>query len=321
VLCDWQHGTTNTLCPRDPGRYACTDAAIAPGPTNLIAVSGDDGQSGGKVWLWHVKAGSDVPVQTNSVSFKSRVDSVRLTSDGAELFAVTADGLVYSCETTGLTPPRQTDLSNVQLVEVSPDRKYLLAVDRAVPTPSIEIWTASGSNRWTKCGEVFPPPAEVVNSARFDPSSRYILVACQDKQTYVYATGPTRNLVSTLRGHKRSVHSAEWSADGRYIVTASQDGTIRFWEAREGWFTNRASPMFPPKDDSITNDSYTVRCERETLRLETRSKRLWELQTSERSSPRTFVRGVQCQWPESCGGLQGPESSRVQPKRPILGTK
>ena len=37
-----------------------------------------------------------------------------------------------------------------------------------------------------------------------------------------------------LRGHKRKIHSAAFSPDGRRIVTASEDGTVRVWEGETG---------------------------------------------------------------------------------------
>jgi WD40 repeat protein len=44
-----------------------------------------------------------------------------------------------------------------------------------------------------------------------------------------------------LRGHLRAVTSAEFSPDGRWLVTASDDWTARVWEAATGkeWLTLR----------------------------------------------------------------------------------
>jgi WD40 repeat protein len=41
-----------------------------------------------------------------------------------------------------------------------------------------------------------------------------------------------------LRGHTGPVTSARFSADGRYVVTASQDSTARVWDATTGALLN-----------------------------------------------------------------------------------
>jgi WD40 repeat protein len=44
----------------------------------------------------------------------------------------------------------------------------------------------------------------------------------------------TGELCASLAGHRWDVNTFEWSADSRRIVTASEDGTARVWDARTG---------------------------------------------------------------------------------------
>jgi WD40 repeat protein len=42
-----------------------------------------------------------------------------------------------------------------------------------------------------------------------------------------------------LHGHTESVNDADWSPNGKFIVTASNDGTARIWNAKTGKEVNQ----------------------------------------------------------------------------------
>ena len=66
----------------------------------------------------------------------------------------------------------------------------------------------------------------------FSPGGRYLLEGCSgDGDIYVFATdGKEREM--TLRGHRESIKSLQYSPDGSRLVSSSDDGSLRIWDAK-----------------------------------------------------------------------------------------
>jgi eukaryotic-like serine/threonine-protein kinase len=80
------------------------------------------------------------------------------------------------------------------------------------------------------------PPRDAGGSAEILPSIPAV--------PFVSAAGPSLakspavispgTLLLTYRGHTQPVESVAWSLDGRYLASASDDGTAQIWEALTG---------------------------------------------------------------------------------------
>ncbi|KAI1360711.1 WD40-repeat-containing domain protein [Xylaria arbuscula] len=69
-----------------------------------------------------------------------------------------------------------------------------------------------------------------LRSLAFSPTKGDKLLSASDDKTAQICDVATGKQLWVLKGHKDWIRSAAWSPDGKYVVTASDDSSIRFWE-------------------------------------------------------------------------------------------
>ncbi|HLQ37271.1 MAG TPA: protein kinase [Planctomycetota bacterium] len=71
-------------------------------------------------------------------------------------------------------------------------------------------------------------PAAIVSAMRFSPDARLLLVAARDDSVSVWDLARGERHLE-LRGRHGGIRAAEFSQDGQWVATGSQDGTLRAW--------------------------------------------------------------------------------------------
>jgi RNA polymerase sigma factor (sigma-70 family) len=180
-------------------------------------------------------------------------------ADRGECLAVSADGQILACGNDEgvirLWDPASgrelrrfgTNTQHLECLAFAPDGKTLasgsvdaatrlwdVATGKEVPTfqaaPLLEPTTHLGHRR-------------AVLTLAFAPDGKTVAAAGQDDYAVRLLDAVTGKTVRVLSGHASSVYGVVFTPDGKTLISASDDGTIRFWDLLSGRsFRQRSHP-------------------------------------------------------------------------------
>lgn len=240
------------------GRYALLDV-------NLRKDHRGNRQLAGTVFLVDTVVGSVIHEfgerQKASPRFPYDIDAVRsfaFSNDGLAIALGWQDGAVEIWE---IDPPHmikrlnpiedETSENQVRSVAISPDKKFVVGgnLNNGVFAWSLEtgrlLWNLEGT---TVAGHLFPGGLAISPDNRLVAAGpRQGAVSSGDVgherrvQVWEMATGKRRFLLS---GHEANVNALAFTGDGRWLVSGSNDGSIRYWDLRTGSLvaTSAAAP-------------------------------------------------------------------------------
>ena len=110
-------------------------------------------------------------------------------------------------------------------VEFSPDGRYLVS---ASSDHTARVWMLPDM----KLHAVLSDHVDDVEMAVFHPDRELIATASRDQRIMVYNL--TGNLVRCFNGHRADVISVVWSSCGDYLISSSDDGTVKRWSLDTG---------------------------------------------------------------------------------------
>jgi len=119
-------------------------------------------------------------------------------------------------------PPDQGSI-NIRAVAISPDGKLIASADEGTEGSFVRIWDEQGNRQ----GKDDKRPS-LVNAVAFDPKNQFIISAGDD------AVVQKRSLdvggrIKSWGGHTKLIRSVGVSNDGKFIVSAGADDTVRVW--------------------------------------------------------------------------------------------
>jgi WD40 repeat protein len=130
----------------------------------------------------------------------------------------------------------------VNALDFSPDGRWL-ATGGGVPSRSgeIRLFDVASGRQERACDDVH---TDAVFSLRFSPDGKRLASGAADRflrvidltapPTTAPATGPAKPPFRTFEGHTHHVLGVSWKSDGRTIVSAGADNTVKIWDADTG---------------------------------------------------------------------------------------
>jgi len=187
----------------------------------FLACGSDDRE----VRLWDFRSGELVSVLSGH---HSRVHCVLFSPDGRYLATSSRDRLVRVWDVHSREEQYQLPTNEVpyHALAWSRDGQILATGDRA---GKMTLWAAATGHRQ----RTFDHETRVCSIA-FHPNGQHVAVACTDTKIYIWETGGESRCIQSLSGHTNEIWAMAYTQDGRFLVSGSDDCTVRFWDIGTG---------------------------------------------------------------------------------------
>lgn len=122
------------------------------------------------------------------------------------------------------------------------------------------------------CSRTIQHPDSQVNRLCISPDKRFLAAAGHHtvKLYDIKSTNP--NPLHTFEGHTGNITGVAFHCEGKWMVTSSEDGTVKIWETRSGAIQRSYSHGCPANDVVIhPNQGEIISCDRSG------SVRVWDL--------------------------------------------
>ena len=218
----------------------------------FLASAGDNG----RVNIWSLTAGT--VMHTLHVP-GGKIWDIAYSPDGQTLITCSSDdnARVWDASTGKWSTVLRGHKSDVERARFTPDGKYLLTVAK---DEQALLWDTSN---WTLV-QALPIPSGGLWGMDLSPDGQWLALGYLGGNITLHKLSQTDDnwqltSVVTLTGQSSYIPALDFSSDGRYLASASWDGTARIWSMKT--FTTVTAPLehpgfvydvaFAPQDDYL----------------------------------------------------------------------
>ena len=197
-----------------------TSARFSPDGKSILTVSPD-----GVAGLWDAVSQRKVRELAKG---PDKVTTARFNRDGTKVVTASADRVarIWDVASGALVRELKEHGGTISSASFSDDSRRVLTVceDRQV-----RVWNAETGELLTAI-----PSSSAVRGAAFNRDGAQVLIWSLLDPTPRLVDVTNGSAIIDLRGHTEGVTAAEFSADGRRVLTTSADGTAIVWDAATG---------------------------------------------------------------------------------------
>jgi len=187
----------------------------------LLAAAGGMPQVEGEIKIWDLQSRKVLKTMTGH---KDCIYSIAWSPDSKLIASGSYDKMVklWDVATGKEVNNLQDHIDAVFAVAFSPDGKRLASASQ---DRTVKIWNVATGKRLYTISDAL----DGLTGIAFSPSGDQVAAAGYDKTIYVWQLGTDDGrLIQSLIADQDSLLALAWSPDGKTIVTASADGSIRF---------------------------------------------------------------------------------------------
>jgi WD40 repeat protein len=187
----------------------------------LLAAAGGSPQLEGEIKIWDLQSRQVLKTLTGH---KDCIYSIAWSPDGKLIASGSYDKMVKLWDVAAGREVNnlQDHIDAVFAVAFSPDGRRLASASQ---DRTVKIWNVATGKRLYTLSDAL----DGLTGIAFSPSGDQVAAAGYDKTIYVWQlAADDGHLVQSLIADEDSLLALAWSPDGKTIVTASADGSIRF---------------------------------------------------------------------------------------------